>query len=385
MGYLTNCHNINDFRKLAKQKLPFPVFHYIDGGADDEITLKRNTESFETCDLVPNVLRGVEDIDLSVNVFGRKISLPFFLSPTALQRLFHHTGEMGVGEAAQNFDTFFGISSLSTVSAQEISRLKGPKIFQLYYHKDKALTKSMIDVCKAKKFDALALTVDTITGGNRERDLRTGFTSPPKFNLKSILSYATSPSWTFYYLLRKRFDLPFLSGYVAQGTKFAVSVSEYFSTMLDQNMKWKDAEQIKKYWDGPFCLKGIMSAEDAKNAVKIGASAIMISNHGGRQLDGSRSPFDQLKEILDTVGGEIEVICDGGIRRGTHILKAISLGATACSGGRLYLYALAAAGKDGVEKSLANLKNELIRDMKLLGCKKISDLSRDNIRFRHDK
>ncbi len=385
MGYLTNCHNINDFRKLAKQKLPFPVFHYIDGGADDEITLKRNTESFETCDLVPNVLRGVEDIDLSVNVFGRKISLPFFLSPTALQRLFHHTGEMGVGEAAQNYDTFFGISSLSTVSAEEISRLKGPKIFQLYYHKDKALTKSMIDECKEKKFDALALTVDTITGGNRERDLRTGFTSPPKFNLKSILSYATSPSWTFNYLLRKRFDLPFLSGYVGQGTKFAVSVSEYFSTMLDQNMKWKDAEQIKKYWDGPFCLKGIMSAEDAKNAVKIGASAIMISNHGGRQLDGSRSPFDQLKEILDTVGGEIEVICDGGIRRGTHILKAISLGATACSGGRLYLYALAAAGKDGVEKSLSNLKNELIRNMKLLGCKKISDLSRDNIRFRHEK
>tara|TARA_X000001036_G_scaffold434696_1_gene474512 strand:+ start:93 stop:1244 length:1152 start_codon:yes stop_codon:yes gene_type:complete len=381
---LANCHNINDFRKLAKQKLPFPVFHYIDGGADDEVTLKRNTESFETCDLVPNVLRGVEDIDLSVNIFGRKISLPFFLSPTALQRLFHHTGEMGVGEAAENFDTFFGISSLSTVSAEEISKLKGPKIFQLYYHKDKSLTKSMIDECKERKFDALALTVDTITGGNRERDLRTGFTSPPRFDLKSIMSYAMSPSWTLNYLLRKRFDLPFLSEYVGQGTKFAVSVSDYFSTMLDQNMKWTDAEQIKKYWDGPFCLKGIMSAEDAKNAVKIGASAIMISNHGGRQLDGARSPFDQLKEILDTVGGQIEVICDGGIRRGTHILKALSLGANACSGGRLYLYALAAAGKYGVEKSLGNFKNELIRDMKLLGCKKISDLSRDNIRFRHD-
>ena len=381
---LTNCHNINDFRKLAKQKLPFPVFHYIDGGADDEVTLKRNTESFETCDLVPNVLRGVEDIDLSVNIFGRKISLPFFLSPTALQRLFHHTGEMGVGEAAENFDTFFGISSLSTVSAEEISKLKGPKIFQLYYHKDKSLTKSMIDECKERKFDALALTVDTITGGNRERDLRTGFTSPPRFDLKSIMSYAMSPSWTLNYLLRKRFDLPFLSEYVGQGTKFAVSVSDYFSTMLDQNMKWTDAEQIKKYWDGPFCLKGIMSAEDAKNAVKIGASAIMISNHGGRQLDGARSPFDQLKEILDTVGGQIEVICDGGIRRGTHMLKALSLGANACSGGRLYLYALAAAGKYGVEKSLGNFKNELVRDMKLLGCKKISYLSEDNIRFRHD-
>ena len=385
MSNLSKCNNINDFRKLAKSKLPFPIFHYIDGGADDETTLKRNTKSFEDCDLVPNVLRGVEDIDLSIKLFGKKIDLPFFLSPTALQRLFHYEGEMAVGQAAEAFNTFFGISSLSTVSASEISKLKGPKIFQLYYHKDKELTKNMIDECKEKKFDALALTVDTITGGNRERDLKTGFTSPPKFTLKSILSYATSPSWTLNYLVRKKFDLPFLSDYVGEGTKFAVSVSDYFSTMLDQSMSWKNAEEIRKYWNGPFCLKGIMSVEDAKKAVKIGASAIMISNHGGRQLDGSRSPFDQLKEILDAVGGKIEVICDGGIRRGTHILKALSLGANACSGGRLYLYALAAAGREGVEKTLENLQNELIRNMKLLGCKKISELNRDNVRFRNVK
>ena len=383
MSNLSKCNNINDFRKLAKSKLPFPIFHYIDGGADDETTLQRNTKSFEDCDLVPNVLRGVEDIDLSIKLFGKKIDLPFFLSPTALQRLFHYEGEMAVGQAAETFNTFFGISSLSTVSASEISKLKGPKIFQLYYHKDKELTKNMIDECKEKKFDALALTVDTITGGNRERDLKTGFTSPPKFTLKSILSYATSPSWTLNYLVRKKFDLPFLSDYVGEGTKFAVSVSDYFSTMLDQSMSWKNAEEIRKYWNGPFCLKGIMSVEDAKKAVKIGASAIMISNHGGRQLDGSRSPFDQLKEILDAVGGKIEVICDGGIRRGTHILKALSLGANACSGGRLYLYALAAAGREGVEKTLENLRNELIRNMKLLGCKKISELNRDNVRFRN--
>ena len=383
MSNLSKCNNINDFRKLAKSKLPFPIFHYIDGGADDETTLKRNTKSFEDCDLVPNVLRGVEDIDLSIKLFGKKIDLPFFLSPTALQRLFHYEGEMAVGQAAETFNTFFGISSLSTVSASEISKLKGPKIFQLYYHKDKELTKNMIDECKEKKFDALALTVDTITGGNRERDLKTGFTSPPKFTLKSILSYATSPSWTLNYLVRKKFDLPFLSDYVGEGTKFAVSVSDYFSTMLDQSMSWKNAEEIRKYWNGPFCLKGIMSVEDAKKALKIGASAIMISNHGGRQLDGSRSPFDQLKEILDAVGGKIEVICDGGIRRGTHILKALSLGANACSGGRLYLYALAAAGREGVEKTLENLRNELIRNMKLLGCKKISELNRDNVRFRN--
>ena len=385
MSNLSKCNNINDFRKLAKSKLPFPIFHYIDGGADDETTLKRNTKSFEDCDLVPNVLRGVENIDLSIKLFGKKIDLPFFLSPTALQRLFHYEGEMAVGQAAETFNTFFGISSLSTVSASEISKLNGPKIFQLYYHKDKELTKNMIDECKEKKFDALALTVDTITGGNRERDLKTGFTSPPKFTLKSILSYATSPSWTLNYLVRKKFDLPFLSDYVGEGTKFAVSVSDYFSTMLDQSMSWKNAEEIRKYWNGPFCLKGIMSVEDAKKAVKIGASAIMISNHGGRQLDGSRSPFDQLKEILDAVGGKIEVICDGGIRRGTHILKALSLGANACSGGRLYLYALAAAGREGVEKTLENLQNELIRNMKLLGCKKISELNLDNVRFRNVK
>ena len=383
MSNLSKCNNIDDFRKLAKSKLPFPIFHYIDGGADDEITLKRNTESFGDCDLVPNVLRGVENIDLSIKLFNKKIDLPFFLSPTALQRLFHYEGEMAVGQAAESFNTFFGISSLSTVSAEEISKLNGPKIFQLYYHKDKGLTKNMIDECKEKKFDALALTVDTITGGNRERDLKTGFTSPPKFTLKSILSYATSPSWTLNYLMRKKFDLPFLSDYVGEGTKFAVSVSDYFSTMLDQSMSWKNAEEVRKYWNGPFCLKGIMSAEDAKKAVKIGASAIMISTHGGRQLDGSRSPFDQLKEILDVVGGKIEVICDGGIRRGTHILKALSLGANACSGGRLYLYALAAAGREGVEKTLQNLQNELIRNMKLLGCKKISDLNPGNIRFRN--
>ena len=382
MNKLFKCHNINDFRKLAKKKLPFPIFHYIDGGADDETTLRRNTESFERCDLIPNVLRSVENIDLSVKIFGKKIDLPFFLSPTALQRLFHHQGELAVGEAAEKFNTFFGISSLSTVSAEDISKLSGPKIFQLYYHKDKELTKGMIDECKEKKFDALALTVDTITGGNRERDLKTGFTSPPRFDLKSVISYATSPSWTLNYLFRKKFDLPFLSNYVGQGTKFAVSVSDYFSTMLDQSMSWSNAEEIRKYWKGPFCLKGIMSVEDAKNAVKIGASAIMISNHGGRQLDGSRSPFDQLSEILDAVGGKIEVICDGGIRRGTHILKALSLGANACSGGRLYLYALAAGGKNGVEHSLSNLKNELERNMKLLGCKNISELSKNNIRFR---
>ena len=381
MSKINKCHNINDFRELAKTSLPSPIFHYIDGAADDEITCKRNTRAFDECYLVPKVLRSVEKINLETKILGKKIDLPFFLSPTALQRLFHHQGELAVAKAAEKFNTFFGISSLSTVSLESIEKINAPKIFQLYFHKDRGLTNSMIDKCKSYNIDALALTVDTITGGNRERDLKAGFTSPPKITFKSFLSFLFHPKWTLNFLLRKKFDLPFLSEFVKEGTDIRISVSDYFSNMLDQNMNWEDAIEIKKRWNGVFCLKGIMSKEDAIKAVDIGADAIMISNHGGRQLDGSRSPFDQLDEIVDAVSGKIDIICDGGIRRGTHILKAISKGANACSGGRLYLYALASGGEEGVTQSINNLKSELTRDMKLMGLTKISQLSKDNLRF----
>ena len=381
MSKIDKCHNIKDFRELAKMKLPSPIFHYIDGAADDEITYIRNTKAFDECYLVPKVLRSVENINLETKILGKKISLPFFLSPTALQRLFHHQGELAVAKAAEKFNTFFGISSLSTVSIDAIKNINAPKIFQLYFHKDRGLTNSMIDKCKSYNIDALALTVDTITGGNRERDLKTGFTSPPKITFRSFLSFLFHPKWTLNFLLRKKFDLPFLSEFVKEGTDIRISVSDYFSNMLDQNMNWDDAKEVKKRWNGIFCLKGIMSKEDAIKAVDIGADAIMISNHGGRQLDGSRSPFDQLDEIVDAVGGKIDIICDGGIKRGTHILKAISKGANACSGGRLYLYALASGGEEGVTKSIDNLRCELIRNMKLMGLTKISQLSKANLRF----
>ena len=381
MTKLDKCNNVNDFRTLAKKRLPYPIFHYIDGGSDDEVTMRRNTDSYEKCYLVPRVLANVENIDLSTKILGKNVSLPFFLSPTALQRLFHHEGELAVAKASEKFNTFFGISSLSTVPIEEIKKIDAPKIFQLYFHKDKGLTNSMIQKCKDNGIDVLTLTVDTITGGNRERDLKTGFTSPPKLTIKSLLSFIFSPSWTFNYLLRDKFDLPFLSDFVKEGTDIKISVSDYFTNMLDQSMNWKDIEDLRKKWKGKFCLKGIMSVEDAKKAIDVGVDAIIISNHGGRQLDGSRSPFDQLDEIVSATCGDIEIICDGGIRRGTHILKALSMGANSCSGGRLYLYALAAAGRLGVEKSITNLKNELIRDMKLMGCKTVKELSKKNIRF----
>ena len=380
---LKNCHNVDDLRLLAKQRLPGPIFHYIDGAADDEVTYRRNTSAFEDCDLVPNVLAGVENIDMSVTVMGQKLDLPNFCSPTALQRLFHHDGERAVAKAAEKFGTMFGVSALGTVTLKEIGDIiSTPKLFQFYFHKDRGLNDAMVERAQAANFNALALTVDTITGGNRERDLYTGFTSPPKLTLKSLLSFAIHPGWALNYFFGEAFELAELKDFVQQGSNVSVSIGDYFANMLDQSMSWSDAEALKARWGGPFCLKGIMSVADAKKAVDIGADAIMISNHGGRQLDGSRSPFDQISEISDAVGDKIDVILDGGIRRGTHVLKAIAAGAKACSGGRMYLYSLAAAGQPGVEKALGNLKAEIQRDMKLLGVTSISQIDSNMLRYR---
>jgi L-lactate dehydrogenase (cytochrome) len=380
---LTDCHNIDDFRRLAKHRLPWPVFDYIDGAADDEITKARNTASYADCDLVPEVLAGVAEIDTSVTILGRKSTLPLILSPTALQRVFHWQGERAVARAAEKFGLWFGISSLATVSIEEIgAAISTPKLFQFYYHKDRGLNRSMVERCKAAKFDALALTVDTIVSGKRERCARSGFTSPPRFTLSSALSYAIKPRWALDYLLREKFALPNLDTHVQEGSGEPVSIAGYFNSMLERGMDWKMAEQLREDWGGTFCLKGIMSAADARRAVEIGADAIMISNHGGRQLDGSRSPFDQLTEIVDAVGGQIEIICDGGVRRGTHVLKALSVGANCASGGRLYLYALAAAGQPGVERAIGILKDEIERGMRLMGVKTVGALNRERLRWR---
>ncbi len=380
---LSDCHNIDDFRGLAKQRLPWPVFDYIDGAADDELTKARNTSAYDRADLVPDVLAGVAQIDTSCTIMGRKSTLPLLLSPTALQRVFHWQGERAVARAAEKFGLWCGISSLATVSIEEIGALiSSPKLFQLYVHKDQGLNRSMIERCQAAKFDAIALTVDTIVAGKRERCLRSGFTSPPKFTPSSALSYAIKPRWALDYAFREKFALPNLDSHVSQGTGQAVSIAEYFNTMLDTAMTWDTAARIRQDWGGTFCLKGVMSAADARRAVEIGADAIMLSNHGGRQLDGSRAPFDQLSEIVDAVGGQIEIICDGGVRRGTHVLKSLCAGATAASGGRLYLYALAAAGQDGVERALGILKDEIERGMRLMGVKSVSELNRERLRWR---
>ena len=380
---LKDCHNFQAFRQFAQKRLPGPIFHYIDGAADDEVTYRRNTAAYENVDLVPSVLVDVETIDMSVEVMGQKLDMPLYCAPTALQRLFHHEGERAVARAATKFGTMFGVSSLATVSVEDIAKLApGPKMFQFYFHKDRGLNDALLERARAANFNVMALTVDTITGGNRERDLRTGFTSPPRLTPASLFSFAAHPAWAWNFLTKDRFDMPHLSGHVREGTNVAVSVGEYFSSMLDQSMSWSDAEALCAKWNGQFALKGIMSVEDAKRAVDIGCTGIMVSNHGGRQLDGACAPFDQLAEICDAVGDKIDVICEGGVQRGTHVLKALSVGAKAVSGGRLYLYALAAAGQAGVEKALENFRSEIERDMKLMGVTRIDQLNRENLRWR---
>ena len=380
---LKNCFNTADFRKLAKARLPSPIFHYIDGGADDETTLRRNTEAFDSVDLVPNVLAGVDAVDLRTEVLGQQLSLPLFFSPTAMQRLFHHEGERAIAAVAGEFGTMFGVSTIGTCSIEELGAFADvPKLFQIYVHNDPALTLDLISRCKAARFSALALTVDTVVAGNRERDLVTGMTTPPKLTARSLLSFLWHAEWTLNYLFRERFDLPSVSRYIEQGSNVSSSVAAYIDSQMKRSIDWDDAGRMVEEWGGPFAIKGVMSVDDARRAVDIGATAIMISNHGGRQLDGSRAPFDQLKAIADAVGGQIEIILDGGIRRGTHVLKSLALGATACSGGRWYLYALAAAGRAGVERAMRLLKSEIERDMLLMGCRSIADLDSSKVAAR---
>jgi L-lactate dehydrogenase (cytochrome) len=379
---LTDCHNFHDFRELARRRLPGPIFNYIDGAADDEVTYRQNTASFERCDLVPNVLRGVEAIDLSVTVMGQKLAMPVYCSPTALQRLFHHQGERAVAAAASKFGTLFGVSSLGTVSLEDLRKAYAtPQVYQFYFHKDRGLNRAMLERAKEAGVDVMMLTVDSITGGNRERDLRTGFSIPFRLTLAGMFQFAVKPMWGLNYLLHERFSLPQLDKHVDMGGG-AMSIGRYFTEMLDPSMNWNDVEAMVRSWNGQFCLKGIMSVADARRAADIGCTGIIVSNHGGRQLDGSRAAFDQLTEIVDAVGDRLDVMMDGGIQRGTHALKALSLGAKAVGVGRYYLFPLAAAGQAGVERALDLMRAELERGMKLMGCSSIAQLSRENLRFR---
>jgi len=378
---LTDCHNFADFQELARRRLPSPIYNYIAGGADDEVTLRRNTDSFARVDLVPNVLRGVADVDLSTTVMGQKIDLPVYLSPTALQRLFHHQGERATAAAAERFGTMFGVSSLGTVSMEELARKhSNPQVYQFYFHKDRGLNSAMMRKAKESGIKVMMLTVDSITGGNRERDLRTGFSIPFRLTPSALAQFVMKPAWGLNYIRHEKFSLPQLDAHIDMKGD-TLTIGRYFSEMLDPSMNWDDVAAMVAEWNGPFCLKGVMSADDARRAADIGCTGIVLSNHGGRQLDGSRTGFDQLDEIVQAVGDRIDVMMDGGVTRGTHVLKALALGAKAVGLGRYYLFPLAAAGQPGIERALTQMQAELLRGMRLMGCNRIDQLGKEMLRF----
>jgi len=380
MARLEKALNIEDLRKIARAKLPAPLFNYIDGGSDDESLVRGNTHAYDAVKLVPEYLVDVAKIDLSTKVLGREISMPLFLGPTGMTRLFHHDGETAVSKAAADAGTYYALSTVGATSIEDVAAAcNGPKCFQIYVMKDRGLTHEFIQRCKDANYDSLMLTVDIPVAGYRERELRYGFSMPPKLNLAGVLGFAARPGWVYRALTHPKATLANVAHKIPEGSSQSTSLMEYITSQFDPSVTWADLEWMVREWDGPFAIKGILSPADARRAVDSGVTAISVSNHGGRQLDGTLSAFEALGPIIDEVGGECEVICDGGIRRGTHVLKALARGATACSIGRPYLYGLAAGGQAGVARALELLRAEIERDMGLLGCRNISEISGKHI------
>lgn len=378
---INRCFNLEDFRAGAKARLPAPLYHYIEGGADDEITRYHNTAAFNRYQIVPRCLEDVTTIDMHTQVLGCTVDWPVLLAPTGMTRFFHYQGERAVARAASRFNTLYSLSTLSTTTIEDVAvTTSGPKMFQLYVLKDPAINAELIDRCRLAKYDALCLTVDTVVQGNRERDLRTGMTVPPKPTLSSLLAFASRPGWCYRYFSSPALEMANLAHHIAEGSSKVSSLGQYINGQFDRSLNWQAAANIARRWQGAFAIKGILSVEDARRAQDIGATAVIISNHGGRQLDTVPAPIELVAEIADAVGGKMDIILDGGVRRGTHVLKALAMGATACMMGRPYLYGLAAGGQAGVERVLALLRDEIERAMTLSGRASLTKLDRSLIR-----
>jgi len=382
MSRLDRCYSIADLRRAARRRLPRAIFDYIDGGADDELTLRRNSRDFLRYELVPRVLRNVEHADLGTEVLGTRIGFPVVCAPTGASRLFHHEGEAAVARAACEAGTIYSLSSVSTLSIEEVAAASvGPKWFQIYVWRDRAILKDFIARSREAGYRALCLTVDVPVPGNRERDLRNGLTVPPRLVLGTLLDTIRRPRWLWHYLRSPPIAFRNVTGYAGAATDM-VSVMEYISRQFDPLVTWDEAAWMIEQWKGPFAIKGILSVEDAQRAVAAGATGIIVSNHGGRQLDHVPAPIEVLPEIVDAVGSRAEVILDGGVRRGTDVIKALALGARACMIGRPYLFGLAAGGEAGVKRALELLRSEIARDLQLLGCNSIAQLDRSYVRRR---
>lgn len=376
---LNRVRNVADMRVLGCAALPSPIRHYMEGGADDEWTLARNRAAFDDWRLMPKGLVDVSDIDTSAEIFGVKTSLPLILSPTGMSQLFHPSGEISVARAAAAEGLLYGLSTMATTSIETVATSGAQRYFQLYIFKDRGLTTALLERAWASGYVALCVTADTIVAGNRERDLKTGMVMPPRFGLKSLASFAMHPRWSIGTVRRVAFELANVVDHVGALGTSGTNVIDYINKQFDRSASWADLEWLRGQWPGKLVVKGLMDPGDCARAIAAGADGIMISNHGGRQLDGCPAPLDVLPAVRDRIGDAGQLIVDGGVRRGTHVLKALALGADACSIGRPYLYGLAAGGEAGVRRVLALLRAEIERGMALLGRTRVGDVTRADL------
>jgi L-lactate dehydrogenase (cytochrome) len=373
--------NVDDFRRVAKRRLPRGVFDYIDGGAEDERTLRANCDAFTKVTFRPRVLRGIDDIAVAGNILGQSMAFPFIMAPTGFTRIADSQGELAVARAAQRAAIPYTLSTLGTRSIEDV-RAAAPEArlwFQVYAWRDRELVADMVRRASASNYEALVLTVDTAVFGRRERDLRRGFSLPPTIGLGTLIDGALHPGWTWSFLRSEPIRFANVDGTEVGDGSSPIDLAGYINAQFEPGLQWADVEWLRSLWSGPIIVKGIQTVDDALIAADEGIDAIALSNHGGRQLDGAPAIFDLVAPVADAVGGRIEIICDGGIRRGSDIVKAVAAGATACMGGRAYLYALGAAGEAGVETLLATWHEDIRRTLALLGVSSFAELDSSSL------
>jgi L-lactate dehydrogenase (cytochrome) len=380
---LKSAASVEDFRRIAKRRLPHGVFDYIDGGADDERSLARNVEAFADYEFQPRILRDVSHLDTSTTILGRRADFPLILAPTGFTRIAHSQGELAVARAAARAGIPWSLSTMGTRSIEEVAAVSnGDKWFQVYTWRDRGLVKELLGRAKAAGYTAVWLTVDTAMLGRRERDVRRGMTLPPKIGPSTIIDGAIHPAWTWDFLRNEPITFANVVGLSDEDGSSAVTLSEHMARQFDPALSWDDVDWLRTVWDGPIVLKGVQTVADAKQAVAMGVEGIGLSNHGGRQLDDAPAPIDLVEPVRDEIGDGATVICDGGVRRGSDIVKALALGADAVSMGRPYLYALGAAGERGVDQLLAFLREGMERTMALSGVRTIAEIDRSVVRRR---
>lgn len=377
---LKRAASVAGLRRIAKRRLPGGVFDYIDGAAEDERTYAANEAAFANTVFKPRVLRGLEKVDVTGSLLGKPLPYPLVLAPTGFTRIADPQGELAVARAAARAGLPYTLSTLSTRSIEEVRSVSdGALWFQVYAWRDRGLVEEMIGRAAAANYEALVLTVDTTVFGRRERDVRRGFSLPPKIGPGTVFDGALHPGWTWAFVRSEPIRFANVVGATVGDGASPVTLSDYINTQFDPALSWDDIDWLRSVWDGPIVVKGIQSVADSVLAVERGVDAVCLSNHGGRQLDGAPATLSLVAPVRDAIGEGAQIICDGGVRRGSDIVKAVALGADAVMAGRAYLYALGAAGERGVDRLLDWFKADVVRTMNLIGVESFANLDREAI------